>query len=124
MRVLYCCIAWPAMAALMPTDPTHRNDRCPMRQRWSCIFLAGIHRSLNCQGFRSTLCCPRSCKAGKGSPDEYYFNPLKCPLPKAPKMEMFCLYGVGIPTERSYYYLNLESEEVMHSTSIGDVIAL
>jgi hypothetical protein len=27
-------------------------------------------------------------------------------------MEMYCLYGVGIPTERSYYYLNLESEEV------------
>ena len=71
-----------------------------------------------------TLCCVHSCKAGKGSPDEYYFNPLKCPLPKAPKMEMFCLYGVGIPTERSYYYLNLESEEVMHSTSTGDVIAL
>lgn len=59
------------------------------------------------------LCCPCSCKAGKGSPDEYYFNPLKCPLPRAPNMEMFCLYGVGIPTERSYYYLNLESEEVM-----------
>ena len=53
-----------------------------------------------------------SCKAGKGSPEEYYFNPLKCPLPKAPSMEMYCLYGVGIPTERSYYYLNLESEEV------------
>ncbi len=54
----------------------------------------------------------RSCKAAKGSPEEYYFNPLKCPLPKAPSMHMFCLYGVGIPTERSYYYLNLESEKV------------
>jgi len=53
-----------------------------------------------------------SCKGGKGSPDEYYYNPLKCPLPKAPSMELYCLYGVGIPTERSYYYLNLESEEV------------
>ena len=71
-----------------------------------------------------TLCCPCSCKAGKGSADEYYFNPLKCPLPKAPKMEMFCLYGVGIPTERSYYYLNLESEEVSHSTCVRDNIAL
>ena len=27
-------------------------------------------------------------------------------------MAMYCLYGVGIPTERSYYYLNLASEEV------------
>ncbi len=32
-------------------------------------------------------------------------------------MSMYCLYGVGIPTERSYYYLNLESEEVSLSSS-------
>ncbi len=71
-----------------------------------------------------TLCCPCSCKAGKGKADEYYFNPLKCPLPKAPKMEMFCLYGVGIPTERSYYYLNLESEEVMNPICSEHGVAL
>lgn len=54
----------------------------------------------------------RSCKASKGSPEEYYYNPLKCPLPKAPSMQFFCLYGIGLPTERSYYYLNLESDKV------------
>ena len=59
----------------------------------------------------------RSCASGKGSPEEYYFNPLKCPLPKAPSMEMYCLYGVGIPTERSYYYLNLESNKVLRRSS-------
>ena len=53
-----------------------------------------------------------SCKAAKGSPEEYYYNPLKCPLPKAPSMQFFCLYGIGMPTERSYYYLNLESDKV------------
>lgn len=66
--------------------------------------------------------CACSCKTGKGKPDEYYFNPLKCPLPKAPSMEMYCLYGVGIPTERSYYYLNLESEEV--STCLALLLAV
>ena len=59
----------------------------------------------------------RSCASGKGSPEEYYFNPLKCPLPKAPSMEMYCLYGVGIPTERSYYYLNLESNKVLRRSA-------
>ncbi len=54
---------------------------------------------------------PCSCASGKGSPDEYYFNPLKCPLPRAPSMQMFCLYGTSIDTERSYYYLNLESNK-------------
>ena len=27
-------------------------------------------------------------------------------------MQFFCLYGIGLPTERSYYYLNLESDKV------------
>ena len=63
-----------------------------------------------------------SCASGKGSPEEYYFNPLKCPLPKAPSMQMFCLYGTNKPTERSYYYLNLESNKAcrppMHTLSL------
>ncbi|EIE21902.1 Lecithin:cholesterol acyltransferase [Coccomyxa subellipsoidea C-169] len=58
----------------------------------------------------------RSCKASKGSPEEYYYNPLKCPLPKAPSMQIYCLYGVGLPTERSYYYLNLESDKAMRKS--------
>ncbi|KAK9918842.1 hypothetical protein WJX75_007445 [Coccomyxa subellipsoidea] len=58
----------------------------------------------------------RSCKASKGSPEEYYYNPLKCPLPKAPSMQFFCLYGIGLPTERSYYYLNLESDKAMRKS--------
>lgn len=66
----------------------------------------------------SMLAVARSCASGKGSPEEYYFNPLKCPLPKAPSMGLYCLYGVGIPTERSYYYLNLESDKVRQGTSL------
>ncbi|KAK9802858.1 hypothetical protein WJX73_009777 [Symbiochloris irregularis] len=36
--------------------------------------------------------------------EKYFFDPLKCPLPKAPSLSLFCLYGIGVPTERSYYY--------------------
>ncbi|CAL9248233.1 unnamed protein product [Arabidopsis halleri] len=35
---------------------------------------------------------------------KYWSNPLETKLPDAPEMEMYCLYGVGIPTERSYIY--------------------
>ncbi|CAI0398107.1 unnamed protein product [Linum tenue] len=35
---------------------------------------------------------------------KYWSNPLETKLPDAPDMEIYCLYGIGIPTERSYVY--------------------
>ncbi|XP_015873505.3 putative phospholipid:diacylglycerol acyltransferase 2 [Ziziphus jujuba] len=35
---------------------------------------------------------------------KYWSNPLETKLPNAPDMEIYCLYGVGMPTERSYVY--------------------
>ncbi|PIA43442.1 hypothetical protein AQUCO_01900083v1 [Aquilegia coerulea] len=35
---------------------------------------------------------------------KYWSNPLETKLPDAPDLEIYCLYGVGIPTERSYVY--------------------
>ncbi|CAL5398532.1 unnamed protein product [Camellia sinensis] len=34
----------------------------------------------------------------------YWSNPLETKLPNAPDMEIFSMYGVGIPTERAYVY--------------------
>ncbi|WOL20187.1 hypothetical protein Cni_G28990 [Canna indica] len=34
----------------------------------------------------------------------YWSNPLETKLPNAPDMEIYSLYGVGIPTERAYVY--------------------
>lgn len=31
-------------------------------------------------------------------------DPLSTPLPYAPSMKLYCLYGAGIPTERAYFY--------------------
>lgn len=35
---------------------------------------------------------------------KYWSNPLETRLPNAPDMEIYCMYGVGILTERSYIY--------------------
>lgn len=38
-----------------------------------------------------------------------WYDPTRYPLPHAPNMRIFCLYGTGLPTERGYYYKrNLE----------------
>ncbi|AGO12987.1 AaceriAFL179Cp [[Ashbya] aceris (nom. inval.)] len=34
----------------------------------------------------------------------HWTNPLEVPLPRAPNMKIYCLYGVGNPTERAYVY--------------------
>ncbi|KAL7140357.1 hypothetical protein ABFS83_09G115400 [Erythranthe nasuta] len=35
---------------------------------------------------------------------KYWSNPLETRLPNAPDMEVFSMYGIGIPTERAYVY--------------------
>ena len=44
-------------------------------------------------------------------------NPLKDPLPKAPSMRMYCMYGVGSPAERSYHYQHVEDANVCSTLS-------
>lgn len=47
-------------------------------------------------------------------------NPLEAALPNAPDLEIYCFYGVGNPTERSYYY----QEEVLKDiTSLNVTIS-
>ncbi|KAK1550554.1 hypothetical protein Q3G72_020927 [Acer saccharum] len=42
---------------------------------------------------------------------KYWSNPLETKLPNAPDMEIYSMYGVGVPTERAYVYkLNTYSE--------------
>ncbi|CAI9272898.1 unnamed protein product [Lactuca saligna] len=42
---------------------------------------------------------------------KYWSNPLETKLPHAPDMEIYCLYGVGLPTERSYVYKVSQSDK-------------
>ncbi|KAI8380476.1 Lecithin:cholesterol acyltransferase-domain-containing protein [Choanephora cucurbitarum] len=37
-------------------------------------------------------------------------NPLESQLPIAPNMKIYCMYGVGLPTERSYYYTRAKDD--------------
>ncbi|CAA6664245.1 unnamed protein product [Spirodela intermedia] len=42
---------------------------------------------------------------------KHWSNPLETTLPDAPEMEIYSMYGVGIPTERSYVYKISSSSE-------------
>mmetsp|Transcript_1417 Transcript_1417/g.2985 ORF Transcript_1417/g.2985 Transcript_1417/m.2985 type:complete len:739 (+) Transcript_1417:101-2317(+) len=35
---------------------------------------------------------------------KHWADPIATPLPRAPSLNIYCLYGTGLPTERSYYY--------------------
>ena len=39
-------------------------------------------------------------------PSEKFGDPLTAPLPRAPNLKIYCLYGVGKPTERAYHYVH------------------
>ncbi|KAF3941241.1 hypothetical protein ABW19_dt0207754 [Dactylella cylindrospora] len=66
-----------------------------------------------------------------------WINPLEVPLPYAPSMKIYCFYGYGKPTERSYYYkrqslnesslpitidptINIPEEDTDHGVVIGE----
>ncbi|KAJ6795482.1 phospholipid:diacylglycerol acyltransferase 1 [Iris pallida] len=49
---------------------------------------------------------------------KYWSNPLETKLPDAPDMEIYSMYGVGIPTERAYIYKLSPSSECYISFQI------
>ena len=67
--------------------------------------------------------CAASCDVDPEDPATWHVDPLRCPLPHAPSLQMFCLYGVGKPTERAYQYLNLQTEEVPPSRNSPSLCA-
>lgn len=48
-----------------------------------------------------------------------WINPLETRLPLAPSLKLYCLYGVGKPTERSYYY---RTPDMPHLTNLNITI--
>jgi phospholipid:diacylglycerol acyltransferase len=48
-----------------------------------------------------------------------WINPLETRLPLAPSLKIYCLYGVGKPTERSYYY---RAPDMPHLTNLNITI--
>lgn len=48
-----------------------------------------------------------------------WHDPTRTPLPYAPNMKIYCLYGVGLPTERAYYYKRNRADSVAGQGSEG-----
>jgi phospholipid:diacylglycerol acyltransferase len=47
---------------------------------------------------------------------KYWSNPLEVPLPNAPNMKIFCLYGVGKGAERAYVYKHTDLADELQQT--------
>ena len=66
-------------------------------------------------------------KERTGSLDKrkHWHDPVATKLPRASAMKIYCLYGVGVPTERSYYYKvdceKVESDSACSSSSTDHV---
>lgn len=43
-----------------------------------------------------------------------WHDPTRTPLPYAPNLKIYCLYGFGIDTERAYHYRRVEVDETAH----------
>lgn len=49
-------------------------------------------------------------------------NPLESQLPIAPSMKIYCMYGVGLPTERSYYYTRAQDDVQKNQQQASEMI--
>ena len=46
----------------------------------------------------------------------HWSNPLEVPLPHAPDLKIYCIYGVNNPTERAYAYKEQSDSDVLNMT--------
>ncbi|KAJ5989053.1 hypothetical protein N7481_004263 [Penicillium waksmanii] len=53
-----------------------------------------------------------------------WLNPLEARLPLAPDMKIYCFYGVGKPTERSYFYQEERDPQTKLNVSIDTTVTL
>lgn len=67
--------------------------------------------SVGSQHESSAVIC--SGTGAKQWPEKEFLNPLKDPLPDAPNMRIYCMYGVGAPAERSYHYQHVDDTMVL-----------
>ena len=75
---------------------------------WQAAII--VRQELAVQGeFTPTACSETGAKQW---PEKEFLNPLKDPLPDAPNMKIFCMYGVGAPAERSYHYQHVDDPMV------------
>ncbi|PLB40870.1 phospholipid:diacylglycerol acyltransferase [Aspergillus candidus] len=65
----------------------------------------------------------REIEANENDPRKW-LNPLEARLPLAPDMKIYCFYGVGKPTERSYFYQEERDPLVNMNVSIDTTVSV
>eukprot|EP00741_Cyanophora_paradoxa_P014681 tig00020816_g14159.t1 len=93
--------------ALFPDSPDSnpaRHGNMTVEEAHDLIFkVAGAAYAAGVQGRYSYGSTPPAPGAGP-APPRSWANALEAPLPAAPNMKIYCLYGTGKPTERAYVF--------------------
>ena len=58
------------------------------------------------------------------SPPFAPLDPLSTPLPKAPRMRVYCGYGHGLPTERAYHYKHDKCDDDQRTNVNGALLVM
>jgi len=91
----------------VPESEQESMNRPPSSSTWSTSETIDYIQNYG-GGYGPTLSSSKSfsfdnkMKGRKGQ--AHYHNPIATPLPKAPSMKIYCMYGTGIATERAYFY--------------------
>lgn len=72
------------------------------------------------KGYNLSARPPPVLKLSASALDEATENPLRASLPVAPEMSVYCLYGVGIQTERAYWYHRNEAHAAAIESGLED----
>lgn len=65
---------------------------------------------------------PKQLKKNNADPTKWV-NPLEVPLPNAPNMKVYCVYGYNQPTERSYWMRDMSSVNPQSQYDMADIPA-
>ena len=70
---------------------------------------AMIHHASHRNGDESALRCPPNARDKRSCYRDHWTDPTIAPLPIVDGMKIWCVYGVGIPTETGYHYASQTS---------------
>ena len=97
-------------SSISPDKSAVINDNMTMSDSFDYLLQHtshNFHRMLASNYSHGVALTSSEVRGNDGRPEKWV-NPLEASLPHAPGLKIYCFYGVGKPTERTYYYADRE----------------